>query len=184
MRLLVGLGNPGTEYAATRHNMGFMAVDAIVHRFSFSDWKKSCKGLIAKGEIAGEKIVILKPETYMNLSGESVLAALSFYKLTPKDVVVFHDDLALPVGKVKVKTSGSAGGHNGVKNIDTHIGPDYMRVRIGVDQNHAIDTVDYVLGKPSPDEQKVLAETIQKIANNMELLIQGDDQTFMNRLVG
>ena len=184
MRLLVGLGNPGSEYAATRHNMGFMAVDAIVRRFSFGDWKKSCKGLVSKGEIAGEKVVILKPETYMNLSGESVLAAISFYKIKPEEVIVFHDDLALPVGKVKVKVGGSAGGHNGIKNIDSHIGPDYMRVRIGVDQDHAIDTIDYVLGKPTSDEKEILTKTIQKIADNVELLLDNNEQTFMNRLVG
>ena len=184
MRLLVGLGNPGTEYAATRHNMGFMAVDAIVHRFSFSGWKSGFKGQVLQAEIAGEKILFLKPETYMNLSGESVLSVLSFYKIKPEDVIVFHDDLALPVGKVKVKVGGSAGGHNGIKSIDEHIGVDYMRVRIGIDQDRTMDAADYVLGVPSKDDQKALADTIQKIANNVELLIQGDDQNFMNRLVG
>ena len=184
MRLLVGLGNPGTEYAATRHNMGFMAVDAIVHRFSFSGWKSGFKGQVLQAEIAGEKVLFLKPETYMNLSGESVLSAVSFYKIKPEDVIVFHDDLALPVGKVKVKIGGSAGGHNGIKNIDEHIGVDYMRVRIGVDQDRSMDAADYVLGVPSKADQKVLSETVQNIADNIELLIQGDDQNFMNRLVG
>ncbi len=184
MKLLVGLGNPGSEYAATRHNMGFQAVDEIVRRFSFKDWKKDCKGVIARGEIDGEKVVVLKPHTFMNLSGEAVLAAMSFFKIKPTNVIVFHDELALPVGKVKVKTGGSSAGHNGIKNIDCHIGPDYMRVRIGVAQNHEIDTVDYVLGIPSKEDQKILADTIQKIAKNIPLLIQGDENNFMNRLVG
>jgi len=183
MKLLVGLGNPGTEYAATRHNMGFQAVDAIVRRFSFSDWKKDCKGVIARGEIDGEKIVALKPHTFMNLSGEAVLAAMSFFKIKQEDVIVFHDDLDLPVGKVKVKTGGSAAGHNGIKNIDSHIGPDYMRVRIGVGQDRGADTVDYVLGKPSKEDQKILAKVMEKIAENVPLLLQGDENNFMNRLV-
>jgi len=184
MKLLVGLGNPGSDYAMTRHNMGFQAVDAIVRRFSFRDWKKDCKGLVAKGEIEGEKVVILKPHTFMNLSGESVLAAMSFFKIKPEDVIVFHDEMALPVGKVKVKVGGSAAGHNGIKNIDSHIGPDYMRVRIGVDQDRSIDTAAYVLGIPSADDQKVLVETVDKIAENVPLLLKGDENNFMNRLVG
>lgn len=183
MKLLVGLGNPGSDYAMTRHNMGFQAVDAIVHRFPFHDWKKDCKGVVARGEIDGEKVVVLKPHTFMNLSGEAVLAAMSFFKIKPADVIVFHDDLDLRVGKVKVKTGGSAAGHNGIKNIDSHIGPDYMRVRIGVDQDREFDTKDYVLGVPSKEDQKVLAQVMEKIAENVPLLIQGDENNFMNRLV-
>ena len=184
MKLLVGLGNPGSDYAMTRHNMGFQAVDAIVRRFSLSDWKKDCKGVVARGEIDGEKVVVLKPHTFMNLSGEAVLAAMSFFKIKPEDVIVFHDDLALPVGKVKVKTGGSAAGHNGIKNIDAHIGPDYMRVRIGIDQDRFIDTADYVLGMPSADDQKTLADVMDKIAENVPLLLKGDENNFMNRLAG
>jgi len=184
MKLLVGLGNPGSDYAATRHNMGFQAVDAIVHRFSFGDWKKDCKGVIARGEIDGEKIVALKPHTFMNLSGEAVLAAMSFFKIKPQDVIVFHDDMDLPIGKVKVKTGGSSAGHNGIKNIDDHIGPNYMRVRIGIDQDRTQDTTAYVLGIPSEEDQKVLAEIMQKISENIPLLIHGDENNFMNRLIG
>ena len=183
MKLLVGLGNPGSDYAATRHNMGFQAVDAIVRRFSFKDWKKDCKGVIARGEIDGEKVVALKPYTFMNLSGEAVLATISFFKIKPADVIVFHDDMDLPVGKVKVKIGGSAAGHNGIKNIDSHIGPDYMRVRIGVAQDRTCDTVDYVLGVPSEEDQKVLAEVMKNIAENVSLLLQGDENNFMNLLV-
>ena len=110
MRLLVGLGNPGKEYALTRHNMGFMAVDALVHRFSFTPWKKGFKGLTCSGDIEGEKVILLKPETFMNLSGEAVQEAMHFYKLNVADVIVFHDELDLPVGKMKVKVGGALRG--------------------------------------------------------------------------
>ncbi len=182
MKLLVGLGNPGTEYAKTRHNMGFQAVDELVRRFSFDAFKSEHKGLLAKGQIANERCLILKPETYMNLSGESVQSVMAFYKIQPQDIVVFHDDLDLPVGKVKVKIGGGSGGHNGIKNIDSHIGANYMRVRIGVDKNKMIDTANYVLGKPSADEQKILDVLFEQIAQNVELLLKGDMSAFMNKI--
>jgi PTH1 family peptidyl-tRNA hydrolase len=182
MKLLVGLGNPGTEYAKTRHNMGFQAVDELVRRFSFDAFKSEHKGLLAKGQIANERCLILKPETYMNLSGESVQSVMAFYKIQPQDIIVFHDDLDLPVGKVKVKIGGGSGGHNGIKNIDSHIGVNYMRVRIGVDKNKMIDTANYVLGKPSPDEQKILDVVFEQIAQNIELLLKGDMCAFMNKI--
>ena len=182
MRLLVGLGNPGQEYAKTRHNMGFMAVDEIVHRFSFTPWKKGFKGQICSGEIDGEKVVILKPETYMNLSGEAVQEAVHFYKLTPADIIVFHDELDLPVGKMKVKLGGSPAGHNGLKSIDSHIGPEYMRVRIGVDNDKQIPTPDYVLGKPNTKDFKILKNEFIQIAENVEFLIKGDISGFLNKV--
>ena len=182
MRLLVGLGNPGKEYAQTRHNMGFMAVDEIVRRFSFTPWKKGFKGQICSGEIEGEKVVLLKPETYMNLSGEAVQEAVHFYKLTPADVIVFHDELDLPVGKMKVKVGGSPAGHNGLKSIDSHIGPEYMRVRIGVDNDKQISTPDYVLGKPSAEDFKILENEFSQIAENVNFLIQGDISGFLNKI--
>jgi len=182
MRLLVGLGNPGKEYALTRHNMGFMAVDEIVRRFSFTPWKKGFKGQVCAGEIGGEKVVLLKPETFMNLSGEAVQEAVHFYKLTPADVIVFHDELDLPVGKMKVKVGGSPAGHNGLKSIDSHIGPDYMRVRIGVDNDKNIPTADYVLGKPSPDDFKILENEFNQIAENINFLIAGDISGFLNKI--
>ena len=181
MLLLVGLGNPGTEYAKTRHNVGFMAVDELVRRFSFSAFKNKCKGLVSTGMIADEKIVILKPETYMNLSGDAVLAACTFYK--PDKVIVFHDDMDLPVGKVKVKTGGSAGGHNGLKSIDSRIGPDYERVRIGI--GHPMDksqVVDWVLHPFGKDDRQEIEKVLDTIATEVELLVRNDEQTFMNRL--
>lgn len=182
MKLLVGLGNPGTEYAKTRHNMGYQAVDEIVRRFCFDSFKSEHKGLLSRGTIDGEKCLILKPETYMNLSGESVQSVMTFYKIGPDDVIVFHDDLDLPVGKVKVKIGGGSGGHNGIKNIDSHIGPNYMRVRIGINKDKMMDTADYVLGKPSPDDRKILGVVFEKVAENVSLLLKGDMSGFMNKI--
>lgn len=182
MWLLVGLGNPGSEYVHTRHNMGFQAVDEIVRRFSFSDFKSACKGQVASGMIEDEKCLVLKPETYMNLSGESVQAAMTYYKIKPENVIVFHDDLDLPVGKIKAKIGGGAGGHNGLKNIDSHIGANYMRVRIGIDKNKMIDTADYVLGKPTKDEQKILENEFQKIAEFVPFLFKNDLSGFLNKV--
>lgn len=182
MKLLVGLGNPGTEYAKTRHNMGYLAVDEIVRRFCFDTFKSGHKGLLSHGTIDGQKCLILKPETYMNLSGESVQSVMTFYKISPDNVIVFHDDLDLPVGKVKVKIGGGSGGHNGIKNIDSHIGQNYMRVRIGISKNKMVDTADYVLGKPSSDDLKILDIIFEKIAENIPLLLRADMSGFMNKI--
>lgn len=182
MRLLVGLGNPGSEYAQTRHNMGFMAVDEIVRRFSFSPWKKGFKGQICSGIIDGTKVSVLKPETYMNLSGESVQQAIHFYKLTADDVIVFHDELDLPVGKLKVKIGGSPAGHNGLKSIDSHIENGYMRVRIGIDNDKQIPTPDYVLGKPSKEDFKILEKEFSQIADNISFLLKADISGFLNKI--
>lgn len=182
MKLLVGLGNPGAEYAKIRHNMGYQAVDEIVRRFCFDVPKSEHKGLLTRGTIDGEKCLILKPETYMNLSGESVQSVMTFHKIRPEDVIVFHDDLDLPVGKIKVKIAGGSGGHNGIKNIDSHIGQNYMRVRIGIDKSKVMDTADYVLGRPSIEEQKILIPLFEQIAENVPLLLKGDMSGFMNKI--
>ena len=181
--LLVGLGNPGTEYAKTRHNIGFMAVDEIVRRYSFPPFKPKGKGVLTTDTLNNQKVLILKPHTFMNLSGEAVLGVCSFYKFTPKDIIVFHDDMDLAVGKVRVKRGGSSGGHNGLKSIDSHIGPDYLRVRIGIGHpTLKTDVVNWVLGTFSAEDSLIIQETVQKIAEYLPLLIKGDDQTFMNRL--
>lgn len=183
--LLVGLGNPGTEYAQTRHNVGFMAVDELVRRYSFDSFKNKFKGQITTGTIDTNKVMLLKPETYMNLSGESVLRACTFYKIKPEDVIVFHDDMDLAVGKVKVKRGGSAGGHNGLKSIDSHIGQNYIRVRIGVGRpEHKEDVVNWVLSKFNPSDKQTIDAVISKIADHISLLLEGNEQTFMNRLIG
>lgn len=183
MILLVGLGNPGSEYAETRHNVGFMAVDEIVRRYSFSAFKSKFKGEIAEGNIQNERVIILKPSTYMNLSGESVRAVCQFYKIPTNQVIVFHDDMDLPIGKVKVKTGGGSGGHNGIKSLDSHIGNGYMRIRIGIDKPVLREqVVDWVLSKFSPEAHRILDETIIKIANELPILFTQDAGVFMNKI--
>lgn len=131
MQLIVGLGNPGSEYAVTRHNIGFMVIDALAERYSCGAWKKKFKGLVT-AHASAPPFFLLKPQTYMNLSGEAVAEAMRFYQLAPEDVIVFHDDLDLLPGQVKIKQGGGTGGHNGLKSIDAHIGQNYWRVRLGI----------------------------------------------------
>ncbi len=183
MILLVGLGNPGTEYALTRHNVGFMAVDELVRRYSFDGWTKKFKGEICAGTIDGEKVLALKPHTYMNLSGESVLAISSFYKIPPEKIYVFHDDMDLPVGRLKVKQGGGSGGHNGIKSIDAHLGQNYHRVRIGVDKPAMREqVVSWVLSKFTPNDKQTLDELIEKISQNIPILLTKDAGLFMNKV--
>ena len=132
MKLFVGLGNPGREYAMNRHNVGFMAIDAIAATHDFPSWRKRFSGLAAEGKLGGEPVLLFKPQTFMNESGRAVGEASRFYKLELGDVVVFHDELDLAPGKVRVKTGGGVAGHNGLKSLTAHIGNDYVRVRIGI----------------------------------------------------
>lgn len=183
MRLLIGLGNPGAEYARNRHNIGFMAVDAIVRRHGFSPWRTRFQGQCAEGVIGGEKVLALKPETFMNLSGQSAAAALRFFKLTPGDVIVFHDDLDLAPGAVRIKTGGGTGGHNGLKSLDAHIGKDYRRVRIGI--GHPGDknlVTPYVLGNFAKAEQDWLYPLLDAMASDAALLFETDGAAFLARL--
>ena len=183
MILLVGLGNPGSEYALTRHNVGFMAVDEIVHRYSFDGWTKKFKGEVCTGTIDGEKVLVLKPHTYMNLSGEAVLAAASFYKITPDKIYVFHDDMDLPIGRIKVKQGGGSGGHNGLKSIDSHLGQNYHRIRIGVDKPAMREqVVSWVLSKFAPNDKQTLDDLIIKISDNISTLLTKDSNSFMNKV--
>ena len=144
MFLIVGLGNPGKEYENTRHNVGFMVADTIFKEYGFANFKDKFDGLIAEGKIEGEKVYLLKPHTFMNLSGNSVIKAANFYKILPENIIVIHDDMDLPIGKIKAKIGGGSGGHNGIKSIDAAITPNYNRIRIGI--GHAIggtkETVD------------------------------------------
>lgn len=132
MKLIVGLGNPGAKYARNRHNVGFLAVDAIGAAHGFGPWRAKFQGQVAEGRLGAEKALLLKPETYMNLSGDSVQAAVGFYKLAAADVIVLHDELDLAPGKVRVKAGGGAAGHNGIRSIAAHLGPEFVRVRIGI----------------------------------------------------
>ena len=182
MLLIAGLGNPGPGYAHHRHNVGFMAADAIARRHSFSPWSKKFHGLIAEGRLDGEKVLLIKPQTFMNLSGQSIGEAMRFHKLTPADLVVLYDELDLAPGKVRIKTGGGAGGHNGIRSIDAHCGKDYRRVRIGIGHPGAKELVhNYVLGDFAKADRDWLEPLVEAIADNAAMLAKGDDNGFMNK---
>ncbi|MBQ9235029.1 MAG: aminoacyl-tRNA hydrolase [Alphaproteobacteria bacterium] len=174
MFLIVGLGNPGAEYANTRHNAGFMAAEAIAEEYGFGGFRAKFDGLIAEGEIAGEKGYILKPQTFMNLSGNSVVKAANFYKILPQNVVVIHDDMDLPLGKLKAKIGGGSGGHNGLKSIDAAITPNYNRIRIGIGRPQGAkgEVVDFVLSRFGKAEALVLARSVTTVSQTIGLLLQ------------
>jgi PTH1 family peptidyl-tRNA hydrolase len=183
MLLLAGLGNPGPKHADNRHNIGFMAADAIARRHSFSPWSKKFQGLLAEGTLAGEKTLLLKPQTFMNLSGQSVGEAMRFYKLDPSSLIVFYDELDLAPGKVRVKTGGGAGGHNGIRSIDQHVGKEYRRVRIGIGHPGAKPMVHgHVLGDFAKADDEWLEPLLSSIADNAPLLVKDDGSSFMNRV--
>jgi PTH1 family peptidyl-tRNA hydrolase len=187
MLLIVGLGNPGRRYAGNRHNIGFMAADDIHRRHRFSTWRARFQGEVSEGTLDGEKVIILKPATYMNESGRSVREAATFYKLAANDIVVIYDELDLPPGKVRLKTGGGHGGHNGLKSIDAHlgssIGRDYRKVRIGIGHPGRKELVNgHVLHDFAKADQDWLQPLLAAIADNAGLLAKGDDSTFMNRV--
>jgi PTH1 family peptidyl-tRNA hydrolase len=183
MLLFAGLGNPGAKYANNRHNVGFMAADAIARRHSFSPWSRKFQAEIAEGKLAGEKVILIKPQTFMNLSGQSVGEAMRFYKLDASAVTVFYDEIDLASGKVRVKTGGGAGGHNGIRSLDQHIGKDYRRVRIGISHPGIKELVHgHVLGDFAKADKEWLEPLLEAIAASAELLAKGDDSSFMNRV--
>ena len=183
MHLIVGLGNPGDKYSRNRHNIGFIAVEEIARRHSFPPFREKFKGLVAEGSIAGEKVLILKPQTWMNSSGESVEAALQFYKLTPADVTVIYDELDLVPGKARIKRGGGNGGHNGLRSIDPRIGADYRRIRLGIGHpGHKDRVMPWVLGDFSRPDLVWLEPLLGALADNAGLIVTGDDNTLMNRL--
>jgi len=173
MKLIVGLGNPGPEYARTRHNAGFMALDRLAHRHLISGDKSKFHGLTLEGRIANEKCLLLKPMTYMNRSGLSVGEAVTFYKLDPQaEVLVLVDDIALPTGSIRLRASGGAGGHNGLKDIGRALGGnDYPRLRIGIDPPGRAPQVDYVLGRFSEDQAAALLPALDKSCDAIECWI-------------
>ena len=178
--LVVGLGNPGSKYESTRHNMGFLAVDKLAQNEKLKWNKLRFKAWTATWEVGGEKILLMKPQTYMNLSGESVGEAARFYKIPADHVLVISDDISLPAGKLRIRASGSAGGHNGLKNIIQHLGTDrFPRIKVGVGspQQAGFDTVDWVIGKPMGEDQKVIMEALDKAVAAIPVLIgQGIDR--------
>lgn len=182
MQLLVGLGNPGDKYRNNRHNIGFMAVDAIAERHRFPSFRKKFKGFVAEGEITGERVLLLKPDTFMNDSGDSVVQAQKFFKLEPGQITVFYDELDLTPGKVRVKVGGGNGGHNGLRSIDPQVGTGYRRVRLGIGHPGKEFVTPHVLGDFSNAERAWLEALLDAVAEHAGLLVRGDDNGFMNKL--
>ena len=183
VQLWVGLGNHGASYAVHRHNVGFMAVDVIADRYGFGPWKKAFQGLVAEGRIDSAKILLLKPQTYMNESGRSVRAACDFYKLEPEAVTALYDELDLAPMKVKVRSGGGAAGHNGIRSMIAHIGPDFRRVRIGIGHpGHKDRVTGHVLGNYAKAELDPLSDLLAGIAAEAKWLAAGDDARFMSDL--
>lgn len=182
-RLIVGLGNPGTEYALTRHNIGFMAVDALASAVKAGTWQRKFRGQISSAVAGGTAFLLLKPMTFMNLSGEAVGEAMRYYKLSPADVIVFHDDIDLAPGKVKVKQGGGNAGHNGLKSIDEHIGAEYWRVRLGIGHPGDKNQVhDYVLHPFVKADGEWLSLLLGSVADHFYLLLDGKDAEFMSKV--
>lgn len=183
MFLIVGLGNPGAQYAGNRHNIGFMAADEIARRHGFSDFRTKFQGKTAEGNIDGIKSLLLKPTTYMNDSGRSVGEACRFYKINPDDVVVIYDELDLAPGKTRVKKGGGSGGHNGIKSIDAHIGKDYRRIRLGIGHpGHKNLVSGYVLHDFTKADHIWLEPLLDGVASCIDTLAKGEDTNFTNKL--
>ncbi len=183
MHLIVGLGNPGDQYAGHRHNIGAMALDAIARTHGFAPYKKKFNGLFSDGKIAGKRVLLLKPQTFMNLSGDAVGPAARFYKLKPGDITVIYDELDLAPSKLKVKTGGGTGGHNGLRSITPQIGNDYQRVRLGIGHPGHKDLVSrYVLSNFAKSDRVWLDPLLDAIAQNADLLVSGDASNFMNKI--
>jgi peptidyl-tRNA hydrolase, PTH1 family len=183
MFLFVGLGNPGAKYQHNRHNVGFMAVDEIVRRHSFSSWRKKFQSEMSDGVIAGEKVMVLKPQTYMNESGRAVGEAVRFHNIELTDVYVFYDELDLEPGKVRVKLGGGAAGHNGIRSIAQHLGPDFKRVRIGIGHPGVQDMVmPHVLGDFSKADGEWLSKLLPGMADEVPLLVDGKDEKFQSKV--
>jgi PTH1 family peptidyl-tRNA hydrolase len=181
VKLFVGLGNPGPKYAGNRHNIGFMALDRIAADHGFSLWRKAFQGLVSEGRLGTEKVALLKPETFMNLSGQSVQAAVAFWKLPLADLTVFHDELDLAPGKLRLKQGGGHAGHNGLRSIHGHLGDDYARVRLGIGHpGHKDAVAAYVLHDFAKADQDWLEDLLRGISEGAPALAAGDGQKFMN----
>jgi PTH1 family peptidyl-tRNA hydrolase len=183
MLLFVGLGNPGERYAGNRHNIGFMAVQAIAKRHDIAPWRRRFQGVAVEGAIGGEKVLLLLPGTFMNESGRAVAEAANFYKLAVSDIVVFHDELELRPGKLRVKIGGGNAGHNGLRSISAHVGNDYRRVRLGIGHPGDKELVEpYVLQDFAKDGRPWVEALCDIVADNAALLAEGKDSTFQNKV--
>ncbi|TNF59116.1 MAG: aminoacyl-tRNA hydrolase [Rhodobacteraceae bacterium] len=181
MQIFVGLGNPGAKYAGNRHNIGFMAVDRIAGDHGFGPWRPKFRGQVSEGMLGGEKVLLLKPETYMNLSGDAVQQAMAFYKLTPAQVTVFHDELDLAPGRIRVKQGGGHAGHNGLRSIHAAIGEAYARVRLGIGHPGRKELVaQYVLHDFAKADQDWLDDLLRGISDGAPHLAAGDSARFLN----
>lgn len=184
MILFVGLGNPGIEYRFTRHNFGFMVLDALQEDYGLSPWKDKFKGLISEGTIGNHKVILLKPQTFMNLSGQSVAAAMQFYKIPLDHVIVLHDDLDLSLQTVRTKKGGSAGGHKGIQDIDRCLGPEYTRIRLGIDHPRNIASAQsvshYVLNPFSKQEMVGVGAVIDSIATHFKKFLEEGAERFVS----
>ena len=181
MKLFVGLGNPGAGYAGNRHNIGFMAVDRIAADHGFGPWKKAFKGMVADGRLGDTRVLLLKPDTFMNLSGQAVQAAMTFHKILPADVVVFHDELDLAPGKIRTKLGGGHAGHNGLRSIHGHIGDAYGRVRLGIGHpGHKDAVAGYVLHDFAKADADWIENLLRGISDGAALLASGEDAKFLN----
>ena len=186
MYLIAGLGNPTREYEKTRHNVGFDTIDVLADRINTDVAERKFKGLYGKGMLGGEKVILLKPQTFMNLSGESVRAAADFYKIPPDHIIVIYDDISLDVGQLRIRTKGSAGGHNGIKNIIAHLGTqEFPRIKIGVGgKPPRMDLADYVLSRFPAEERKIMETAFRDAAEAAGVLIAEGPDAAMNRFNG
>ena len=183
MHLIVGLGNPGDKYRNNRHNIGFLAVDAIARRHGFPGYREKYQGLISEGTIGGERALILKPQTFMNSSGDSVQKVANFYKLGPADITVIYDELDLAPGKSRIKVGGGNGGHNGLRSIDPQIGTAYRRIRLGIGHpGHKDRVMPWVLGDFSKADAEWLNPLLDALADNAGMILSKDDNGLMNKL--
>lgn len=184
MFLIVGLGNPGREYEDTRHNIGFKVIDNISKEYNIEINRQKFKGVYGEGFINNKKVILLKPTTYMNLSGESVREVVDFYNLENSEILIIYDDISLEVGKLRIREKGSAGGHNGIKSIIAHLGSDvFPRIKVGIGQPN-VDLVKHVLGKFTKDEMTILSESIEASTRATEEIIKNDVKTAMNQFNG
>jgi PTH1 family peptidyl-tRNA hydrolase len=183
MLLLVGLGNPGARYVGNRHNIGFVTLEAIAKRHGLGPWRRRFAGVACEGPIGRERALLLLPGTFMNESGRAVAEAAQFYKLAVGDITVFHDEIELPPGKVRVKVGGGIAGHNGLRSISAHVGNEYRRVRIGVGHPGAKELVhNYVLGDFAKSDRGWVEALTDILADNVELLLRGQDASFQNKV--
>ncbi|MGV6887791.1 aminoacyl-tRNA hydrolase [Rhodophyticola sp. SM2404] len=181
MKLWVGLGNPGAKYAMNRHNIGFMALERVAEDKGFAPWRSKFQGSLTEGNLGGEKVLLLKPETFMNLSGQSVGEAMRFYKLAPEDVTVFHDELDLAPAKLRLKTGGGHAGHNGLRSVHAHIGEAYNRVRLGIGHpGHKDRVAGFVLSDFAKADQDWLDDLMRGICDGAAELAKGDGSKFLN----